>query len=159
MNNKYQHYVPQFYLRNFSNNGKSVGTFIFSKRRYVANASIQKVCGRDFLYGEDLDIEKWFQGLEGTWAKILDKIITTGKMDMSDEEWTYLLMFFYLSDVRTAYAADAFVEEVNLMVKAHAKLYRARKGMEISDEEIESLQVKVDKPNLYYLQNLLTYFV
>ena len=73
---------------------------------------------------------------------------------MDDEAWTYLLMFFYLSDVRTAYAADTFIEESNLMVKACAKLYREHKGMEISDKEIENLRVTVDKPNLHYLQNL-----
>ena len=154
MENKYQHYVPQFYLRNFSNNKKSVGTFIFSQHKYVANASIQRVCGRDFFYGEDLRVEKWFQDLEGIWSEIIGNIITSGKMDMDDEAWTYLLMFFYLSDVRTAYAADAFIEDFNLMAKVCAKLCREHKGVEISDEEIENLRVTVDKPNLHYLQNL-----
>lgn len=154
MENKYQHYVPQFYLRNFSNNGKSIGTYIFDCHRFVTNASIKKVCGRDFLYGEDLVIEKWFQELEGIWCNIIGKIISSGKMDMNEETWTYLMMFFYLSDVRTAYAADTFIHGKKLSVKASAKLYREHKRIEMSDEEIENIPITADKPNLYYLKNL-----
>lgn len=154
MENKYQHYVPRFYLRNFSNNGKSIGTYIFSQRKYVADAPIKKVCGRDYLYGEDLHIEKWFQGLEGKWAEIVGKILSTGKMNLDSEEWTYLLMFVYLSDVRTAYAADAFIDETILTTKVCAKLYREHRGLEITDEEIDQLCASVDKPNLYNIRNM-----
>lgn len=154
MDNKYQHYVPRFYLRNFSNNEKSVGTYIFAQHKYVADAPIKKVCGRDFLYGEDLHIEKWFQNLEGIWAEIIREILSTGKMDITLEQWAYLALFIYLSDVRTAYVADTVNEEINLMLRAQAKLYREYKGMKISDEEIEKIKVTVDKPNLFALENM-----
>lgn len=154
MENKYQHYVPQFYLRNFSNNGRSIGSYIYHKRKLVENASIRNVCGRDFLYGEDLEIEKWFQKLEGIWCGIISRIITTGKMELDEEAIIYLKMFFYLSDVRTAYTADAITDENNLLVKACARMYREHERIEIGEDEIEKLQIKVDKPNLVYIQNM-----
>lgn len=155
MENKYQHYVPQFYLRNFSNNGKSVGSYIFSQHKYIPHASIKSVCGRDYLYGEDLRIEKWFQNLESIWAKIINKIISTGKMVLEADEWTYLWMFFYLSDVRTAYTADTYIDASKQEIKALLLMSSEYNNLEICDELIEDLPITVNKPNLIYLQNMV----
>lgn len=155
MENKFQHYVPQFYLRNFSNNGKSVGSFVFSNHKYIENAPIRSICGRDYLYGDDLNIEKWFQRLERIWSRIINKIISSGNLlSINDEEKVYLLMLFYLSDARTAYVADTVKEEVNTLNNIRARLYREHRGIEISDDEINDLEILINKPNLVHLQNM-----
>ena len=35
---KYQHYVPKFYLRFFSNDDKSIGTYIKKHNKYTSKA-------------------------------------------------------------------------------------------------------------------------
>lgn len=106
VNHQYNHYIPQFYLRNFSDNKKGIGTYMLHQRKFVANNSIRRVGGKDFLYGKDGTIEKWFEELEGKWSKIIDSIIENEKIQTDSEDYTYLLMFIYLSDARTSQVAD-----------------------------------------------------
>jgi hypothetical protein len=60
-----QHYVPQFYLRNFSCNGKSVGTHIISSSKTVQSASIADgFCDGALLsFFEDGSIRYWLERL------------------------------------------------------------------------------------------------
>ena len=148
MDNKYQHFVPKFYLRNFSNNGKSIGSYVFSNHKYIADAPIRKICGRDYLYGEDLEIEKWFANLEGIWATIIKRIINESTLSINDEEYTYLLMLIYLSEARTGFHADTFVDFQEKQFHEYLRLYREHGRIRLSDEEINNLSVKVEKPNL-----------
>ncbi len=154
MEKEYQHFVPKFYLRNFSNDSKSVGSYIFSKRKLIANASIEKICGRKFLYGEDLHVEDWFMALEGKWANIIRQIISTGKLCLDYNSWAYILMFIYLSDVRTGYHADLFSNFQTTLAQTMVKLAREHKELDVTDSEIERLRVTIDKPNLISIQNM-----
>ena len=54
---KFQHYVPQFYLKNFSSNNKSVGIYNFNVNKYISNASIKDNFGKNYFYGDDKRIE------------------------------------------------------------------------------------------------------
>lgn len=40
---EFNHFIPQFYLKNFSTNKKGIGMFLLDKRKFVANASIKEV--------------------------------------------------------------------------------------------------------------------
>ena len=37
---EYQHYVPKFYLRFFSDNTRSIGTYIFKERKFIDQAAV-----------------------------------------------------------------------------------------------------------------------
>ncbi len=54
--NKDQHYVPQFYLRNFGV-GDSIALFNLKRRVHVDCASIPGQCQRAYLYGKDGPVE------------------------------------------------------------------------------------------------------
>ena len=110
---EYQHYVPKFYLRFFSNNSKSVGTYIFKNNKYIPVASLDSIGGSKYLYGEDGEIENWFSELEGKWNIILKKIIDTNSLNITQEEYTYLLMFIYLSEARSKTSADIMNKFIN----------------------------------------------
>lgn len=58
--NKNQHYVPQVYLRAFSedNNGKSISVFLIEAEKEIQRAPIKSQCSSDYFYGEDLVLEK-----------------------------------------------------------------------------------------------------
>lgn len=110
---KYQHYVPKFYLRFFSNNKKSVGTYIFDKNKYIQVAPLDSIGGSNYLYGEDGTIEDWFSELEGKWNLILKKIIDNNNIDINYEEYLYLLMFIFLSEARSKTSADLMNNFIN----------------------------------------------
>lgn len=149
----YNHYVPQFYLKNFSGNN-SIGRYNFGRKEFVDEVAIKDTAGRNFLYGKNSDLEDWFQNLEGIWATIIRNILLYEKFPMDSVEYTYLIMFVYLSDVRVAEIADEF-KRTNLEEGKNVARILADQGkIEISDEFIENLDVQIDRPNLPYIQGM-----
>lgn len=149
----YNHYVPQFYLKNFSGND-SIGRYNFARKEFVNETAIRNTAGRDFLYGKNSDLEDWFQNLEGVWATIIRNILLYEKIPMDSAEYTYLLMFVYLGDVRTAETADEF-KRIKLEEGKNVARILANQGkIEISNGFIESLDVQIDRPNLSYIEGM-----
>ena len=73
---KNQHYVPQFYLRNFSSNERSIVLYrIKSKRPPVRNAAIKNICSEDYFYDRDNSIEAALSQREDDWSAVLKEII------------------------------------------------------------------------------------
>lgn len=106
-NNKKHHFVPQFYLKNFSVNGKSVSLFNRKTLRTVITAPIKTQCYRDYFYGKDLSLEKTLGILEGKIAHLLRSICTNLCIpSRSDEEYNGLMLYIAVQSSRTTYAAD-----------------------------------------------------
>jgi hypothetical protein len=56
--NKSHHYVPQMYMRLFSNvGGKRVGVFALSTGKFIPNASIKGQACKDYFYGQGRRVE------------------------------------------------------------------------------------------------------
>ena len=68
---KRQHYVPQFVLRNFSPDGKSVSTFVLETGELHPNASVRGQCAKDHFYGREPHMENAFAESEKNVAAIL----------------------------------------------------------------------------------------
>ncbi len=150
---QYNHYVPQFYLKNFSGN-KSIGLYNFKIKKFVDEASIRDVAGKDYLYGEDNQLEDFFSNLERKWSNVINTIINTEHLPLDSEEYTYLIMFVFLSDARGVEVADAFYEDKLVEGKNIARIMRKAGKLDVTDEWIDNLDVKIDRPNLPFIQNL-----
>ena len=73
---KNQHYVPHFYLRNFSSNKISIVLYrIKGKRPPVKNAAIKNICSEDYFYDRDNSIEAALSQKEDDWSAVLKEII------------------------------------------------------------------------------------
>jgi hypothetical protein len=71
-----QHYVPQFYLREFKTNGdNAIGCYIKHRKRFVENVRIDKECFKDYFYGDDLLIEKAFSKIESDQKNLIQEIV------------------------------------------------------------------------------------
>jgi hypothetical protein len=57
------HFVPQFYLRNFSSDGRRINLFNFKLGRAVMGTSIKHQCSKHNFYGFAPDLEKALGGL------------------------------------------------------------------------------------------------
>ena len=154
MDNKYQHFVPQFYLRNFSENGRSIGGYLLKERKFIPHMPIKDMCGRDYLYGEDLELEKWFSRLESNWAVLLRKIIDQIDLSLSYEEWAYLYMFVFLTDARNGFMADSANDMTTKTAQLIAKISRDHGRINATDEEIKQLRFKSNIPNLPHIQSM-----
>ncbi|MDR5586107.1 DUF4238 domain-containing protein [Clostridium aquiflavi] len=103
---KNQHYVPKFYLRNFSNNNKNIGMFRYKDKSYIPNASIKSVAYSKFLYGEDGELEHLLSKFESQWAEIMRKIIKLNFESLIELDILKLYDFILISKSRTKKVAD-----------------------------------------------------
>lgn len=73
-NKKNQHFLPQYFFKNFSTNKKTINLILRKSGKIIKNASIKNQCSKSYFYGAG-DIENLFAVLEGDQSKILRKII------------------------------------------------------------------------------------
>lgn len=142
------HYVPQFYLRNFSQNSKSIGLYLVKKRKYIEHASIKNQACKDYLYGKDGKIEDWFMEIEKETSSIISSIIDNNKLPSKfSDDYKILLKFMLLAEARNLKTADSQNNLINTLVKNMAEM-----DPKINNDQIKNLDVKQSIPNLYSIQ-------
>lgn len=70
---KKQHYVPQFYLRNFASDRSRVSLYNITNGRFVENANIRTQCYEDYFYGTT-GMENLLSQIEGMAARLLSDL-------------------------------------------------------------------------------------
>lgn len=149
---KNQHYIPQFYLRNFSDNKSSVGMYILNKKRFAPEASIKKNFSEDFLYGKDNVMENNLMKLEGIWSEIISNIlinnetekIGTDYRELSYRDKNYLLMFIAVSASRTLAKANYTNDQIDGLYKS---ILQNEPSFEKYKDSIDDFMVKFSIPN------------
>ncbi len=142
--NKSHHYVPRFYLKNFSRTGKSVDLFNIDSERLIKSAPIKGQCCRDYFYGKNLEHEKSLSTVEGEIATlfkiIMDQVRLPNKFTAG-----HLLLCFHIAtqSARTQYAADFMNEMTDGMWKAVIK-----HDPDVTQEMLEQVKFGYDDPAL-----------
>lgn len=105
---KNQHWVPQFYLRQFATEdsvgAKTPKVWVWDKSRQSSletPVSVRNVCGQRYLYSpeapsgsRDPTLENVLSELEGTAAKVWPYLIT-GEVDLTNQEIRHFLANFF----------------------------------------------------------------
>src|SRR5262249_8641159 len=114
-NNKRQHYVPKFMLRRFSSDAEGKQISIINKRskRLITNASLRDQCYRDNFYG-DTEIEREIAKLEGSFAEIIDTIISSESIHLRDTQ--NICTMIMLQMVRTLRSEEQMNEMTDKLV-------------------------------------------
>jgi len=123
---KNQHYVPKFYLRNFSynSNKKQVGVFNINNKFYVPEAKLKTQGSRNFFYGHDGIIEDNLSNIEGDFATIIRDIIQTKNLPKKNTiEHFNLLFFTVLTDLRNPSRIDGMQTNLEEMRKRLLELH------------------------------------
>ena len=103
------HFVPQFYLRNFSGDPKRINLFNFSRGRTITGASIKHQCSRRNFYDFAPQLERAFAELEGEVAKSIRLVRATSDIpNEQSNEWSVLLSYIVFQKLRTISAANSF---------------------------------------------------
>lgn len=106
---KNQHYVPKFYLRNFSIelNNNQIGLFNIFSELYVEKGKLKTQGCKNFYYGEDGILENMLSNIEGYLAteirEIIDRFELPKKGSSGHEN---LLHFIALMDLRNPTLID-----------------------------------------------------
>ncbi|WP_175011020.1 DUF4238 domain-containing protein [Burkholderia lata] len=141
---KKQHYVPQFYLRNFSWGEKRLPIKLFNIHRgeYFTAGNLKGQCYEDYFYGKDLVIEKMFETLEGRVSPIIDRITGGGVPPVRySVDHDALLTFVLFQYGRTKHAGEAADEQVDRFAKAVLA-----KDERIEPEHLDAVKISLKNP-------------
>ena len=115
---KRQHYVPQFYLRAFSTDGKSTNLWNMKRNKRVLGAKLRTQCCGSYFYGEDLGLERTLGTIETVAARILRDVVNGSRLPTTGtEEHFALLLYVLVQHARTQYAVDVLDETSDKIVK------------------------------------------
>jgi len=118
---KKQHFVPRFYLKNFSLNssGKALSIFNLSNSKFIPDGNLKDQAYKNYFYGRDLNIENALSELEGIAAKIIRDIIDWNSVaNFSREDRYYLLEFVVFLSERTVCMVNQLNESADKFIKA-----------------------------------------
>ena len=132
---KKQHYVPQFYLRNFSKDGKTIGCChckIEEKRSIIINeAPIKFQACKDYFYTKDVRLEKEFSKVEGQANILIKKILSSEQIRLTAYEEESLKQYIFFQHIRTPFYAN---EHESMMVQFYHQIAPEDKDVEIKLE-------------------------
>lgn len=118
---KRQHFVPRFYLKNFSvdNQGKAIGTYNLKSKKFVPSASLKTQAYKNYFYGENGQMENNLSILESNSGTVIKNIIQNNTLpaSLSFDHITLLAFTLFLRS-RTLYAAEEHQEMVEKFVKS-----------------------------------------
>ncbi|MGB3515568.1 MAG: DUF4238 domain-containing protein [Elainellaceae cyanobacterium] len=119
---KKHHFVPRFYLRNFSLDfkGSKISLFNLPMSKYVFCANLYDQAYKNYFYGKDLIIENALADLEKEASKIVNRILENSLPRSGSDEHYILLAFTLLLRERTVYAADRLNEFFGKTLKSIA---------------------------------------
>ena len=103
------HYVPQFYLKNFSPSGKKGRIWLYRRKLPAKLAGIKSVASDEDYYTMKADIQgvdkkqvdKFFQQMENSSRPIITKLLTASKIELSSDDREMLSMFIAFLANRT----------------------------------------------------------
>lgn len=116
--NKKHHYVPRFYLRHFTSDGRSLSVYNLARDLVVPSANLKNQCYRAYMYGTDGKQEANLSLMEGALANLLKRVLMSQTIPhpwSADHESLCILTL--LQNARTAYASDAMDELTDKMLK------------------------------------------
>lgn len=104
MTTRKQHFVPQFYLRNFCNtkdNSNCTDIYIISKACLRQNIPVKSICYEAYLYGDDGVIETNFSRLEAEWAINIRSLIDNNRHVIPKKQKESIYYFVAYQLIRT----------------------------------------------------------
>lgn len=62
--NKNHHYIPQSYMKFFSEDGKNVSIYNIKRKKIIASSPIRNTASQNYFYSKDIEIEKQISEIE-----------------------------------------------------------------------------------------------
>ncbi|WP_289142357.1 DUF4238 domain-containing protein [uncultured Brevibacillus sp.] len=133
-----QHYVPKFYLRNFSDSVKAIDTYNITNSKYIPNASIKDMCQKHNFYGADKKMENFLnEEIEAKASSIIRRILDTNEFPNNMEDYLHLVMFLLVSEARNLKHADSTNNMADYVAKTIMKEHPDFKNFDLEEFKIE----------------------
>lgn len=158
--NKKQHYVPKFYLKLFSQDGKHLWIYnLRSKDSF--QVPIKNLCYEKYFYAKNLEFEKALGLIEQKQAETLHKLVDTQDFANFGHEDFYLIrLFLLLQSSRTKdekVISNKYTETfVSDFMKPLMKSSEDLKRKGITEEFIDSLEITIPADHMLAMLVALT---
>ena len=143
---KNQHFVPKFYFRKFSKDGKTICLFNLKNKKFIPNATIKGQGSRGYFYSKNPVVEKEFSLLEGLGNTLISLVIQNQNLScLNEEDKQNLKSHILFQHGRTEYAREAEEETANSlfdMMKPNFLEYAKKNGLDITPEELSKMKIK-----------------
>ena len=135
--NKKHHYIPQFYLRRFSLDGKSICLWNIPRQKKVSFAPIKNQCYKNYFYGEEPDLEKGLASIEMHIASILRSVDRSHALPghMSPDH-IMLILFVLIQHSRTTHMHDSTNQQINRLYQTILRDHPKTKGINMENFNI-----------------------
>lgn len=120
-----QHFVPQFYLRNFSvnNNQKQIGIYNLPGDKFIPAGPLKSQAYKPYQYGKDGKTENMLSRIEGKLSPLVKKIINEQFFPNKESKERFDLLFFVLlSELRNPTSPDKALQMEENLVQSIKKL-------------------------------------
>lgn len=118
---KNHHFVPQFYLRNFSSNKKQLNLYNFARNQFITKATISGQCYRRKLHSFEPGLEKKLGDMETAASPIIRSVMEKKVLPaLHTDAWRDLLIFLVFQKARTTrsiHSVDAMNEFMREQVR------------------------------------------
>lgn len=116
--NKKHHYVPRFYLKKFSNNGRSVCVYNLPSKKIITDANLKNQCYKNYMYGADNTVEHALANIEYQISILFNGIDHFGFLPPAfSEPHAFFVMATLVQYGRTQHSADSMDEFFDKMFK------------------------------------------
>jgi len=135
---KEQHYVPKFYLRNFTNNNM-IHLATLSNDKNIRFVPYNKQCYKDYMYGEDLVWENKLSKFESKWSNLVTDIVINKRIHLTDEEKDDLKDFVAFQVMRTNRKVDIIEGNIHNFNQKLIPIIAKSQGLDLNDKELAEL--------------------
>lgn len=133
-NRKRQHYVPQFYMRQFADADKHFAVYALRLGKIIPSVPCKTQCCCDYFYGDDFEWENRFSLMEAKWAKAIRE---AARADVVSDELSALLKQFALFQrQRTLAELGHRRQELCEFLEEAVKVELSAKGLSIDPDEV-----------------------
>lgn len=127
---KKQHYVPKFYLRQFSNENKKFYLFNIGKKENIGPVPFETQCFEDYFYGADAKWENKLANLESQWNAALEHIKSHSYSENDIQKIKEFAMYQY---IRTKKSLEKQTSSTQKTIAEILESYTAHKSLEASN--------------------------
>jgi hypothetical protein len=120
---KEQHYVPQFYLKHFADQGGKLSVLNIPKDAIHADVPYRSQCHKTYYYGEDGRWETRLSSMESGWSTAIDRLINREPITADDAD---LVRQFALYQRQRTLAQTEFINRQDAIVLADVVQMRLR---------------------------------
>ena len=136
---KMQHFVPQLYLRNFSEGKRhAINVYNIESGKPISGASLHDQCSSPYFYGKDPKLENALGIIEGPASAVIKEMVEIRRLPPTHTQEALVLVVFIIGLLfRTRFAA----EDNTLSTDALAKAMLRAKAIVTNDPDLLSIDL------------------